>query len=148
MKITMKQGLDFGKFVMAVVAIIVAYRVATGLGRTIVDREDETMDPAVKPGQWVWCSKNEWRASQLRNGDIIIYRHPKEPGEIYIARVKGLPGDTVDGRIIPRGHVWVLLDNLSKKPDSRTFGPLSEHFIKGKAIWLRVLPRDGERRRR
>lgn len=133
----MKKAITYAKFVVAIIALIVAYKVYVGLGRTIMDRDDDSMAPAVRSGQWVWCNKTERHVSQLRKGDIIVYRHPEDPEESYIARVKGLPGETENNLLLPRRHVWVLLDNKRKEPDSRTFGPLHEHFITGKVIWLK-----------
>ena len=139
----MKKAIIYAKFVVTIIAIIVAYKVYLGLGRTIMDRENDSMAPAIRPGQWVWYSKVERHISHLRKGDVIIYRHPKNPREKHIARVKKLPGETEGGLLLPRGHVWVLLDDKRQKPDSRTFGSLHEHFIAGKVIWLRArLPMD------
>lgn len=139
----MKKVIIYAKFVATIIVIIVAYKVYLGLGRTIMDREDDSMAPAVRPGQWVWYNKTQHRISHLKRDDIIIYRNPKKPREKRVARVKKLPGETEDGLLLPRGYVWVLLDDKKQKPDSRTFGPLHEHFIRGKVIWLEArLPMD------
>ena len=132
----MKKFLAYAKFVATIVFFIVAYRVYVGLGRTVMNRKDDSMAPAVRPGQWVWYDKTERRASQFKKDDIIVFRHPKDSKESHIARVRGLPGETASGLLLPRGYVWVLLDNKKKEPDSRSFGPLHEHFIAGKVIWL------------
>lgn len=147
----MRKVFVLGKFVMAIIVIIAGYRTYLGLGRSIMDREDDSMAPAVRPAQWVWCNKDERHASQLKKDDIIIYRHPEYPKEIYVARVKGVPGDVlkewrsrntgqiIEEQFIPRGYVWVLLDDVHKKPDSRTFGQLHEQFIVGKVKWLKFV---------
>lgn len=139
----MKKVIAYAKFVATIIAIIVAYKVYMGLGHTIMDREDDSMTPAVRPGQWVWYNKSERRVSHLKKDDIIVYRNPKDPRGKRVARVKKLPGETEDDLLLPRGYVWVLLDNKKRKPDSRTFGLLHEHFIRGKVIWLDArLPMD------
>ena len=134
---TMKKFLIYGKFVATIIALIVAYKVYMGLGRNVMGREDTAMEPAVRPGQWVWFDKTQRHASQLKKGDIVIYRDPEEPDERRVARVKWLPGEIVKNLSLPRGYVWVLLDDKKQEPDSRTFGPLHEHFITGKAVWLK-----------
>ena len=136
-EVSMKKAITYAKFVAALIALIVAYKVYMGLGRTVMDRGDDSMEPAVRPGQWVWYNKTERHASQLKKGDIIVFRHPEKPIDSYVARVKGRPGETAGDLLLPRGYVWVLLDNKRKEPDSRTFGPLHEHFIAGKVIWLK-----------
>ncbi len=133
----MKKFLVYAQFVGAIIALIGAYKVYMGLGRTVMGQNDDSMKPTVRPSQWVWYSKTQRHAAQLRKDDVIIYRHPKDPKESYIARVKGLPGETINDLLLPRGYVWVLLNDRTQEPDSRTFGPLHEHFITGKAIWLK-----------
>lgn len=139
-RIGMKKVWEYTRFVLVILCLIVAYRVASKYGRTIMGRDDESMDPAVRPGGWVWFNRYERRASQLRNGDIIVYRHPVDQDEIYVAKVAGVPGETINERFLPRGYVWVLLNDKKKKPDSRSFGPLHEHFILGKSFLLNVIP--------
>ena len=133
----MKKFLICGKFVITIIALIVVYKVYMIIGRTVMDRKDESMEPGLRPGQWVWYDKTQRSASQLQKGDIVVFRDPREPDERRIARVTGQPGEVVDNMLLPRGYIWVLLDNKRKEPDSRTFGQLHEHFITGKAIWLK-----------
>jgi len=42
-------------------------------------------------GPWLW-------ARQVRRGDVIVFRHPREPDKDFVKRVVGLPGDVVELR--------------------------------------------------
>jgi signal peptidase I len=85
----------------------------------------------------------------------------------FIKRVLALPGETVEGRegrilvngrelvepylppgtttadfgpvSVPAGHLWVMGDNRANSADSRTFGPIAESSVVGRAA-VRVWP--------
>ena len=63
----------------------------------------------------------EWLAPlapyrQIRRGDVVVFRHPTDPENLYVKRVVGLPGETVeiygvrvyvDGRELPEARALV-----------------------------------------
>jgi signal peptidase I len=53
---------------------------------------------------------------ELRRGDVVVFRHPTDPESLYVKRVVGLPGETVevygtrvyvDGRELPENKALV-----------------------------------------
>jgi hypothetical protein len=94
----------------------------------------------------VW--KLPWR-SNLRAGDVVVARSPTDPKQIICKRVIGKGGDLVyvkdtlfaDYRAIqiPKGYVWVQGDNLQNSADSRSYGPIPEALVEGKAL-ARLFP--------
>ncbi|KAI1375275.1 LexA/Signal peptidase [Hypoxylon crocopeplum] len=84
------------------------------------------------------------RGRGVRVGDCVVYSIPVEAGEEGIKRVLGLPGDYVllnspgvgSGNMIqvPKGHCYIVGDNLPWSRDSRDFGPLPMGLIKGKVV--------------
>jgi signal peptidase I len=104
-----------------------------------------------------------------RGDIVVFTKPPREQSDIkdLIKRVIGLPGDTVTGRNghvyidgrqlaesylpagtitdnfdpvkIPPGDIWVMGDNRPASQDSRSFGPIRESSVVGRAF-LRIWP--------
>ena len=105
----------------------------------------------------------------LVRGDIVVFRRPGPPHDMYVKRIVGLPGEEVrmesgrvylDGRLLEEwystippvpgrrdsGEWWngpdeyVLLgDNRKDSQDSRAFGPVGRSLIAGR-VWFRYWP--------
>lgn len=103
-----------------------------------------------------------------QRGDVIVFEPPNRPGEDYVKRIIGLPGETVEirrgqvfingeplaepfqprtgsytmpPRVVPEGQVFVLGDNRNNSNDSHNWGPLPIENIVGRA-WLSYWPPD------
>ncbi len=102
-----------------------------------------------------------------QRGDVIVFEPPNRPGEDYVKRIIGLPGETVTiehGRVfingepleepfqptpgtytmpnavvIPAGELFVLGDNRNNSNDSHNWGTLPTGNIVGRA-WLSYWP--------
>jgi signal peptidase I len=102
-----------------------------------------------------------------QRGDVIVFEPPNRPGEDYVKRIIGLPGETVEinsGQVIingepltepfqptpgtytmsspvvvPEGQVFVLGDKRNNSNDSHNWGTLPVEKIVGRA-WLSHWP--------
>ena len=102
-------------------------------------------------------------------GDVIVFKPPRNPGDDYVKRVIGLPGEKIQvikGQvlindqpleepfsplpgsysmpapvIVPDDQVFVLGDNRNNSNDSHNWGPLPIDNIVGRA-WLSYWPPD------
>ncbi|GMK58497.1 hypothetical protein CspeluHIS016_0505290 [Cutaneotrichosporon spelunceum] len=90
-------------------------------------------------------------------GDLVVTTGMNNPAYTVCKRVVGIEGDVVEieptrslhsskswaqGRFlrVPKGHIWIVGDNLSNSTDSRDYGPVPIAMVKGKVthrIWHR-----------
>ena len=84
--------------------------------------------------------------SSLTRGDLLVYISPLDPTRTVCKRLIGLPGDIVcvdptgvfapstEHIVVPKGHVWVVGDNVAYSSDSRMYGPVPMGLIRGRII--------------
>lgn len=63
-----------------------------------------SMTPALSPGDWLIGHRREY----LSRWDIVVFNSPHDATAPYVARIAGLPGETVeikDGSVVIGGHV-------------------------------------------
>ena len=87
-----------------------------------------SMEPTLYSGDMVICCR-VYNASDLQQGDIIVFRHN---GQRMIKRIAYV---TEDGK-----NYYVLGDNKSNSLDSRVFGTVGAGDVKAKMIGLPIKP--------
>ena len=90
--------------------------------------EDDSMRPALEPGDYVLVNRWAYRFRPPSKGDIVVVRDPETPDRFLVKRIS----DVRDA-----GQVRVAGDNANRSRDSRTFGPIDRHEIVGK-VWIRL----------
>lgn len=90
--------------------------------------EDESMRPALEPGDYVLVNRWAYRVRTPARGDLVVVQDPESPERFLVKRVGDAPN--------PR-EILVQGDNDRVSRDSRTFGPVSLEKVVGK-VWLRL----------
>ena len=63
---------------------------AAGCGALRVDIVGEAMAPTLRNGESALATRS---FEQLRRGDIVGFRYPREESKNFVQRIVGLPGD-------------------------------------------------------
>jgi signal peptidase I len=127
---------------------------------------EHCMEPNLHEGERLLVNKVVYHFHDPERGDVIILDPPFETDEVYIKRIIGLPGDTVevkDGAVyingtkldepyikeppsytfplteIPEDEYFVLGDNRNNANDSHRWGTVPSENIIGK-VWLIFWP--------
>jgi signal peptidase I len=126
--------------------------------------EGTSMMPSLDDQERIFINKFVYRLEPIERGDIVVFRYPRDLSKSYIKRVIGMAGDHVriddgavyvNGRrimepyvpilyadlrsypeiVVPQHSYFLLGDHRTMSDDSRDFGPVSEEFIYGKAVF-------------
>ena len=76
-----------------------------------------SMRPTLPPGALFVVDRSVDPRADLKRGDVIVFRHPRTPSEIYVKRLIGLPGDQIslrDGVVSLNGAA--LAQTVVKRP--------------------------------
>ena len=140
----LREGLDLARAL--VVGLALANIIQTLLFQPFTI-PSSSMEPGLVAGDYVVASKYRygWSRASLpfnpplfagrvfgrspRRGDVVLFRLPRDPGQTWVKRLIGLPGDTVrvrDGKIILNGRA------LGQTP----LGVFSDHDAPWRAVAL------------
>jgi len=120
-----------------------------------------SMEPNLHNGQYLIIDKLSYRFGKPQQGDVVVFEPPNRPGEDYVKRVIGLPGDLVEirpGEVLVNGvplvepwvvrpgsyymapvrvgpdEYFVLGDNRNSSSDSHSWGDVPAGNIVGRAL--------------
>ena len=89
---------------LAVLSLALALYIVASLSMEAVHVEGSSMQPSLQNDDLVLASRLDYRFGEPARGDIVIVRNPFDPGQSFIKRIIGLPGDHV---LIRAAHVYI-----------------------------------------
>ncbi len=138
-RLNMKKVFSYAKFGIGLVLILIFYKnVILIHGTEVIDANDPSMISTLHPRDRFYYHKTARSVDQLKKQELIIFRPPDKPQEWRVARIKGIPGETMNGNMIPRGYLYLESDN----PRNRKTYTVHEHFVIGRLHHVKFLPRD------
>jgi signal peptidase I len=117
-----------------------------------------SMEPALHDGDRLVVDRVTYNLSNVGRGDVVVLRYPRNPDIDFVKRVVGVPGDHIamragvllvngevsddygcipdrenmDELVVPAHEFFVMGDNRPISCDSREFGLVAEHLLKGR----------------
>ena len=142
-----------------ILAVVLYFAIDFCIGRFRV--ENVSMETTFPEGELVMVNKLNYKFSEPRRGDVVIFHAPTEPGKDYIKRLIGLPGDHIeikDSQLyingeaveepwlheaieyegewdVPEGEYFVLGDNRNHSSDSHVWGCVPRENLIGNAFF-------------
>tara|TARA_R110002072_G_scaffold228234_11_gene385334 strand:- start:25276 stop:25845 length:570 start_codon:yes stop_codon:yes gene_type:complete len=124
-----------------------------------------SMEPALHDGDRLVVDRVTYNLASVGRGDVVVLRYPRNTEVDFVKRIVGVPGDHIAMRagvlfvngevsddygcipdrenmnelIVPRHAFFVLGDNRPISCDSREFGLVAEHLLKGR-VRMRFWP--------
>lgn len=124
-----------------VAAIVAAVLIALAIDNFVIVNAQipsGSMENTIMTGDRVIGNRFAYSFSDPQRFDIIIFRYPDDESQLFIKRIIGLPGETVeirDGKIYLNGSDEPLEDVQTKETMVRSFGPYTvpenSYFVMG-----------------
>ncbi|MFA5367427.1 MAG: signal peptidase I [Dehalococcoidia bacterium] len=161
--INMKMSILLQIVASVALALLLFFGVQTIIESRVV--EGSSMEVGLHDGQRLIVVKAAYWFGEPQRGDVVIFTHPLDPERTLVKRVIGLPGEHIEitdsivyidgsqllepyvkgttsplsNTEVPPGCYFVMGDNRQSSSDSRSWGPLPEDNIIGRA-WLLYWP--------
>lgn len=93
-----------------------------------------SMENTILPGDRFIGNRLAYVFGEPERGDIVVFRYPDDESEIYVKRVIGLPGDTIDiedGKIYINGSTEPLQEDYLKEEWTVATGPYTFEVPEG-----------------
>ena len=81
-------------FEIAVVAFVSVFIIRTFVVQPFLVR-GASMEPNFKNGDYLLIDEISMRFRDIKRGEVVVFRFPRDPDVFYVKRIIGLPGETV-----------------------------------------------------
>ena len=111
------------------VRVVISFAVIAVVTHTLIRPfvvPSESMEPTVMTGDRVFGNRLAYLFGDPQRFDIVIFRYPDDESQLFIKRIIGLPGETVeiiDGKVYIDGSETPLDDSFTPETPTGNYGP-------------------------
>ena len=87
-----------------------------------------SMEETIMMNDRIFGNRLAYKSDDPKRFDIVIFRYPDDPSTLFIKRIIGLPGETVEirsGKVYIDGSAEPLDDSFCKEEPRGDFGPFT-----------------------
>ena len=104
-------------FKIVIIALIIVVPIRYFLFQPFFVR-GQSMEPSFQDGDYLIIDELSYRFSEIKRGDVVVFKYPNNPSQRYIKRIIGLPGELVE---IKSGLVMVYSEDNKQVLDEREY---------------------------
>lgn len=98
--------------------------------------DGQCMQPHLYTGERIAVNKTAYALTSPKRGDLVVFHYPRDPKQIFIKRIVGMPGDVVS---ITNGHMQIdhqplqepYVVNVAHGDMAPQFVPHDQYFVMG-----------------
>jgi signal peptidase I len=107
--------IDIAKIVIIALAIVLPIRFFLFQPFFV---KGESMEPNFKNGDYLIVDEISYRLRAPERGEVIVFKYPSDPSQLFIKRIIGLPGETVD---IENNKINISKDEKAQDLDESSY---------------------------
>lgn len=130
-----KEFMEYLKMIIFVVAVVLVVNNFLLINAKI---PSESMEQTIMTGDRVFGNRLAYVFGEPERYDIIIFKYPDNEKELFIKRIIGMPGETVeikDGKVYINGSEEPLKDSFTPETSVGDYGPYTvpedSYFVLG-----------------
>ena len=114
---------DYAKTFLIIFLVVFALNKLVYINAVI---PSESMQTTIMKGDRIIGSRLAYKSKDPQRFDIVIFKYPDDPSQLFVKRVIGLPGETVnivDGKVYINDSEEPLDDSFCPETPEGSFGP-------------------------
>ena len=114
---------DYVKMFVIVIVVVLVVNNVVLINAKI---PSESMEQTIMTGDRVFGNRLAYKTKDPERFDIVIFKYPDDPSQLFVKRVIGLPGETVnivDGKVYINDSEEPLDDSFCPETPQGSFGP-------------------------